>query len=391
MGLKFDGVDIESTYSLMVDGASTWTKPARDVELVHVPGRNGDLLFDNGCWRNVEISYSMLIRKDWKTDFETFASWLVSHVGYFRLEDPERHPGVYRMAEFAGSIEPDLWFTTETGQFTITFNCKPQQWLLTGETAITGSYAPVLSARVVNDSGTYKTEQMPNDGTALMTARIPFEIGDPSSRLRAYTTADSIQGEPAELGWLFYYNIDQSYSGNITQATVPGYGSGQYIGVATSTYTEDGWLRFFVYIPQGLDKFTVVFTDSAGVEHTINTNILEVDISNPTNFISFPTITFDKVGALRLGSFTVSVGSGATFPVTIDTDLGEVYSVVGGEKVNMSQYVTVSCSDPKELRDFPYLVPGTNHVSVDIGEELTVDDLDYGDGTVTIVPNWYRI
>ena len=136
MGLIFDGVDLEERFGLMIDGGGTWTKPERDRELVHVPGRNGDLIFDNGCWNNVDITYRFLIKDGWQDKFEEFARWICRHRGYFMLEDPERHPDCYRMAEFADSIDPSLWFTTRTGVFELTFNCKPQQFLYEGETPI---------------------------------------------------------------------------------------------------------------------------------------------------------------------------------------------------------------------------------------------------------------
>lgn len=133
MGLIFDGVDLEERFGLVTDGADTWTKPERDRELISVPGRNGDLILDHGRWNNVDIKYNFLIKDGWQNKFEEFARWLCAHRGYFKLEDPHRHPDVYRMAEFADSIDPKLWFTTRTGIFTLTFNCKPQQFLYSGD------------------------------------------------------------------------------------------------------------------------------------------------------------------------------------------------------------------------------------------------------------------
>ena len=129
MGLIFDGVDLEIAFGVEIDGADTWPKPERDRELIHVPGRNGDIIMDNGCWQNVPISYRILIKDGWIERYEEFMSWLCAHVGYFRLEDPKRHPGVYRMAEYVGPTVPELWFYIETGVIPIDFNCKPQQFL----------------------------------------------------------------------------------------------------------------------------------------------------------------------------------------------------------------------------------------------------------------------
>lgn len=127
MGLTFAGQDF-STYKVIVDSSKSWPKPVRDRTLVHVPGRNGDLILDNGCWQNLEIKYNCLIKDDWKTNFPKFCKMMYALQGYQQLYDDD-HPGVYRMAEFAGGLNPDLIFTTDEGVFELTFNCKPQEYI----------------------------------------------------------------------------------------------------------------------------------------------------------------------------------------------------------------------------------------------------------------------
>lgn len=127
MGLTFGGNDF-SDYNVIVDSVKSWEKPVRDRTLVHVPGRNGDLILDNGCWQNLNITYHCLIKDDWKTSFPAFCKMIYNLRGYQRLFD-DNHPDVYRMAEFAGGISPDMIFTTDEGTFDITFNCKPQMYV----------------------------------------------------------------------------------------------------------------------------------------------------------------------------------------------------------------------------------------------------------------------
>lgn len=127
MGLIFGNVDF-ADYGVIADGEKTWAKPVRDRTLVHVPGRNGDLILDNGCWQNIEVKYNCLIKDDWKTNFTEFCKAIFNQHGYYSLYD-DNHPGVYRMAEFAGGLNPDLIFTTDEGVFEITFNCKPQLFI----------------------------------------------------------------------------------------------------------------------------------------------------------------------------------------------------------------------------------------------------------------------
>lgn len=132
MGLIFDGVDLEERFGVMVDGAGTWAVPRRDQELIHVPGRNGDLILDHGCWQNVNITYRFLIKDNWIWKFDDFSQWLMEHRGYYELEDPERHPGVYRMAAIVDEVKPTLWFRHKTGICEITFSCKPENYSYEG-------------------------------------------------------------------------------------------------------------------------------------------------------------------------------------------------------------------------------------------------------------------
>lgn len=55
--LEFDGVDIGAACEMFILGKGTYGAPSRDIEQIHVPGRNGDILVDNGGWNNVTIKY----------------------------------------------------------------------------------------------------------------------------------------------------------------------------------------------------------------------------------------------------------------------------------------------------------------------------------------------
>lgn len=149
MGITFGGQDFE-TYKVKVDGVKAFQKPVRDRTLVHVPGRNGDLILDNGCYQNIDITYHCLIKDDWKTNFPAFCKMIYEMQGYQELYD-DNLPGVYRMAEFAGGINPEIIFTTDEGTFDITFNCKPQMYLIDGSDLD-------LDFRTADDTETFNNE-----------------------------------------------------------------------------------------------------------------------------------------------------------------------------------------------------------------------------------------
>jgi phage-related protein len=118
------------TYGIEVDGIDQWVKPERDTTSIHVPGRSGDLIIDNGCWKNVPITYHCHIKDGWETHFKDFVKNLYQlQGGYFSLvydsEIPGNNVGGYRMAEFKGGITPNIWDAMHSGVFDLTFNCKP--------------------------------------------------------------------------------------------------------------------------------------------------------------------------------------------------------------------------------------------------------------------------
>lgn len=134
----FDGRRF-SDFGVIVSGENTWAQPTRRVTKAQVPGRNGDLIVEAGEFNNVEISYPAGIMHDFDSyadGWEAFAQFLaVRSDRYYRLED-EYHPLYYRMARFVPGIAPKVGTLNRSGQFTVTFDCKPQKYLLSGENEI---------------------------------------------------------------------------------------------------------------------------------------------------------------------------------------------------------------------------------------------------------------
>lgn len=123
-------------FGIVLSGFDTYSTPERDVTMMSVPGRSGDLTLDNGRFENVELTYKCLIYKNNLRDYEAFRSFMASCRGYQRLED-NFHPEEYRVAVFKDDISPKLKGDYEAASFEITFNCKPQRYLKSGEESIT--------------------------------------------------------------------------------------------------------------------------------------------------------------------------------------------------------------------------------------------------------------
>lgn len=173
--LVFNGVDLGKECNMFVLGKGAFGAPSRDVTQIHVPGRNGDILIDNGGWNNVDVTYSSCcILSNFRENIAKLKSYLLANPGYHELIDPY-NPDEVRYAEFRGPFTPEA-FTSKgnnAGMFDLTFNCKPQRFLR--ESTIARDY--VLCPYTI-DQYSYRTEysidaKVKNAGSTLKFTFIP--------------------------------------------------------------------------------------------------------------------------------------------------------------------------------------------------------------------------
>lgn len=129
-----------STYGVVIDGPGDYSAPNRSVESISIPGRNGAFQLDKGYYENQVVEYKVLIQNTTQASFETsaaaFRNAIVSQLGYQRLTDTY-HPDEYRMAMYCGGFNEAPEWHGKGVIFKIKFDCKPQRWLTSGETAVT--------------------------------------------------------------------------------------------------------------------------------------------------------------------------------------------------------------------------------------------------------------
>lgn len=110
----------------------------RDIEYQSVPGRDGDLVIDNGRYKNVNISYKLEMLASSDTEFSSnvkmLKNTLLSESGYFYLWDTY-DPYYFRKASYTGGLEMDQENRKNT--CSISFNCKPYRYSPTGQNKIT--------------------------------------------------------------------------------------------------------------------------------------------------------------------------------------------------------------------------------------------------------------
>lgn len=152
-------------YRMYISTEPAYTLPQRDIELTHVNGRNGDILWDSGSFQNYEKRYNVTIPiiaggciGDALTQLNR---WLYSATGYCVLKD-NYDTTHYWMA----LIDPNAGievsnFQSEAIELELVFNCRPQRFLQTDGTVrlpTSGKVEPSQSA----STDTFEKPSNPN-------------------------------------------------------------------------------------------------------------------------------------------------------------------------------------------------------------------------------------
>lgn len=138
MGVITFNSRLSSTFGIQVEQRPNYELPEKDYEIVHVPGKSGDILIDKGSYKNVDRTYNIAIGSKFREFYSMandIAKWLCSASGYVRLEDTYE-PDYYRLATYKGPGNI-VNLLGNAGRATISFNCKPQRFLKSGDSVLT--------------------------------------------------------------------------------------------------------------------------------------------------------------------------------------------------------------------------------------------------------------
>lgn len=137
--LSINGSTISDIY---VDASLSFNKPAKDLETFRVPGRNGSLIIDNGTWANVVIAYPCYTNS--RATFEALINQLGAMKGYQKIacSNDSTH---FRMGAPIVPPTPKVRFLNQRFNFDLSFNCKPQRFLNSGETVVTKNASGSIS------------------------------------------------------------------------------------------------------------------------------------------------------------------------------------------------------------------------------------------------------
>lgn len=126
------GVD-SRTFGLYISGRGTFDSPTREINMLNIPGRNGDLISGVTRLENATVTYPAFICRNFEANMAALRAFLLSDAGYRRLIDTY-HPNEYRMAAFRGPLTANVNYRNNAAQFDLTFEVKPQRFLLSGDT-----------------------------------------------------------------------------------------------------------------------------------------------------------------------------------------------------------------------------------------------------------------
>ena len=398
--LSFDNTS-SRTYGVYITGEAVYNAPERDVEMITIPGRNGAFALDKGRFQNIEVTYPAGIFAETEADFATaisdFRNFLCSKKGYARLED-EYNPNEYRMAVYKSGLEVTP-AQLRAGEFNITFECQPQRWLTSGETAVAVASggtltnptlfeaSPLLQVYgygTVNIDGAEITVDNQVIGPVVLAEAVGY-----SRRTSIEKTIDTTYAEIGDTitvdgGW--YYNYWQFDATTVSDASASASGNGSvsvehvargvkftiYISTTVFNYgtsSSESVVASFTITHSSYGTLTGSCTITLSYDGADNITIQRAE-TKPAHQASTQPVTYKiQRGSIILDSTHSTLGS----PTYIDLDIGEAYMISGGTAVSLNNTVEI----PAEL---PTLPSGATTITFD----NTFTKVD-------IVPRWWKI
>lgn len=120
-----------SDFHTFITDAGVYQSPKRLYDAVSIPGRNGDVLFEQNRFDNIEHSYPVIILDDFDKNFDGLKAFLLGCEGYLKLADTF-HPDEFYMATFSRIEKINITRDHEQGACVIVFDRKPQKFLVEG-------------------------------------------------------------------------------------------------------------------------------------------------------------------------------------------------------------------------------------------------------------------
>ena len=138
-----DGIDAQSA-GIYLQKPIVFSEAVPNIESKTIPGRDGDLIFEAGSYKNRSGSASCFcLQEDVEGAVSSAGRFLMSKKGYRRLETSD-DPNHYWMARVENSPQMEMRIRV-LAPFDISFDCKPQRFLKSGENAVVFTASGSLS------------------------------------------------------------------------------------------------------------------------------------------------------------------------------------------------------------------------------------------------------
>ena len=403
----FDG-ESSANYGVYLTGEGVFNAPVRAVEMIEIPGRNGNFALDQGRFENITVTYQAGMYDVNESNFADKVSavrnWLCSKVGYCRLED-EYNPNEYRMAVYSNGLEVshDMLIA---GEFEITFECKPQRWLTSGETAVSVTSGNTLTNPTLFDASpqlqvwgygdiTLGSNQITlgnvlvgdilisNGGLSPITPDYSsVNLGD-GLTIEASTVWQDLQKASGVASGASCINPTVTWTHGSGTVTIDNPGgsltritanvvSGSAVYGTASTLVEVKVSGTFHAYDSSMNLLTAVYEitlkakiDASGVLSTSASTI---------NKVSGTTLFTASSRSARWGAvYADSTKSALGTPTYIDLDIGEAYYMNGADIVSANNALTLG-------GDIPVLPTGATTITYD----NTITQLK-------VVPRWWKV
>ena len=111
---EFAGMSTASIPGLLIERKNIHGLPERDIEKIHVPGRNGDVLIDCGTYQNSVVSFECAVTK-----YDALRDYQLLRDGWAECE---------RLAVCSMQIPMEEIIANRLLRFNVSFDCKPQKY-----------------------------------------------------------------------------------------------------------------------------------------------------------------------------------------------------------------------------------------------------------------------
>ncbi len=395
---EFNGINSMNN-GVYISGDAVFNAPERDVEMIVIPGRNGEFIRDNGRFNNIEVTYPCGMFGDndvtFRTKMRQFRNLLAGQTGYQRLVDTY-NPDEYRLAVFKDAVEVEPAALNTAGQFEVVFNCKPQRFLVSGETKT----AVTSGSTVTNPTRFEASPLLMVDGYGTI------NIGD-----------QTIEVENALIGNVLIANAELNKSQNAVEYNNSVFRTGD-------TITCKGRQLSFEFTNSPLSPIASYSIDSASgyspaMSHSLNNGKLNVGFGygwhnfaqgTATDLTSSVTITVtyddNTTGTFTITSiytydgidafaFDRSFSGSKPRQVSINGSRGEIYGDSTISVLGMPMYIDLDIGEAYKYENGS-MVSSNNGVS--FGSELAtlkpgVNVITYSNTFVSfeLIPRWWVV